>query len=128
MGACPELSLDVAMFRTNSDRDLELLYVPVLAGLSRDVADIVGVSVSARIAAGPGFLSSSSGERRSLGTGVVMLGWEFAREMEGSVASLQFGIDLLNQRWPLRRMPGREGAWAPRGEGGVRVCVVLSTK
>jgi len=116
------------MFRSNSDLDLDLLYVPLLVGVAWEMADVVGVSVLTRLTAGPGFISSDTGDRRSLGTGVVMIGWELGREMEGSVVALQFGIDLINQRWPVRRMPWKEGAWHPRGEGGVRVCLVLTTK
>jgi len=126
--AMPELSGDVVMFHSNTERDLELVYVPVLAGAAWETANVIGLSVMLRVAVGPGFLASNTGDRRSLGTGVAMFGWELGRELEGSVMALQFGIDIISQRWPIRRPPWKEGAWGPRAEGGVRVCLVMSTK
>lgn len=95
----PDLScegmVEVNFFRSNDDKDLQVIYVPIqVAGLWM-IGSTGGLDMRVRAGAGGGFLSANSGQLKSLSGAAVSLGWRIGKELKGMSCAMEAGLDLL---------------------------------
>jgi len=100
----PQLScegvLEVNIFRSEDDKNLQVIYVPVqVAGLWK-VGSTGGLDMQVRAGAGGGFLSANSGSPKSLSGVAVSFGWRVGKDLKDLSCAVETGFDLLfNTTW-----------------------------
>ena len=91
----PEALMEVNIFRSEDDKNLQVIYVPIQVAGLWSIGSTGGLNMEIRAGLGGGFLSANSGSLRSLSGGAVSLGWRIGKELKGLSCAVETGLDLL---------------------------------
>ncbi len=89
-----EGSVEMAIFESDDEARLRMVYVPIQIGRTWEVADVQGVALRTRVSGGLAFASTNIGATRSLTLGIVTLGAQLVRPIRDLTVAIDFDAGL----------------------------------